>query len=111
MLNLNLNQRCGAGDSEYKLFGHFTVRGKALADMIVYMINKDNPEGGKDGDPTAYIGGTYWDYGAGISWETILVYSSNLDLYFQLLEPNEKGAIDRGLLDKDMLDELLSRVN
>jgi hypothetical protein len=69
-------------------FQHFTPAGRTKAEELVDQINGS---GGK-----ARIGDTWLDYGAGQMWETVLVYSHTLQLWYQALNPSDFEAMNHG---------------
>lgn len=44
----------------------------------------------------AKIEPTWMDYGAGIAWETILVYSKRINMWYQALSPADFATINSG---------------
>jgi hypothetical protein len=69
-------------------FQRFTEAGRTKAEELV---NEINQAGGQ-----ARIGETWLDYGAGQMWETVLVYSENLQLWYQALNPADFEAMNDG---------------
>ena len=67
-------------------FQHFNESGHTKAKELVNQINQS---GGK-----ARIGETWLDLGAGLMWETVLVYSNNLRLWYQALNPSDFEAMN-----------------
>lgn len=57
----------------------FTQAGRVQAEELVKEINQ---AGGQ-----ARIGETWLDCGAGIMWETVLVYSNPIQMWYQALNP------------------------
>jgi hypothetical protein len=47
------------------------------------------------------------DYGAEISWETILVYSKSLNMDYQLLSPRDFEEINNGTIGFDRVQNLI----
>lgn len=66
----------------------FTPAGRVKAKQLVMEINQ---AGGQ-----AKIGETWLDCGAGIVWETVLVYSKRLKLWYQALNPADFKAMNEG---------------
>lgn len=77
----------------------FTMTGLQKAQEIVSAINL---LGGK-----ARLGETWMDYGAGIWWETILVYSKNLDMDYQALNPRDFKEMNNGTIQPDAIKEIV----
>lgn len=69
-------------------FYRFTPSGRAKAEELVGEINQ---AGGQ-----ARIGKTWLDYGAGLMWETVLVYSNTLGLWYQALNSIDFEAMNNG---------------
>lgn len=69
-------------------FQRFTPAGRIKAEELVDTINQS---GGK-----ARIGETWLDHGAGQMWETVLVYSRTLQMWYQALNPCDFEAMNNG---------------
>jgi hypothetical protein len=68
----------------------------------VEIVNAINLMGGK-----AKLGQTYMDYGAGITWETILVHSKSLDMDYQALNPRDFDELNEGKLSTERAKEIV----
>lgn len=77
----------------------FTFTGLNKANDIVQAIEL---LGGK-----ARLGKTWMDYGADISWETILVHNKSLDMEYQALSPRDFEDINAGDLSIDRVKEIV----
>ncbi|WP_078598627.1 hypothetical protein [Evansella clarkii] len=66
----------------------FNAKGYLGAEQIV----RDIQEKGV----SAKISETWWDYGAGIRTETILVYSKKLKMWYQALNPIDFEELNQG---------------
>jgi hypothetical protein len=79
----------------------FTQLGIRIAQDIVNDINR---QGGM-----AKIGETFMDYGAGITWETILVFDKYLNLDYQALSPRDFENINEGRLSQERIDDIVNK--
>jgi hypothetical protein len=66
------------------------------------IVNEINNNGGN-----ARLGQTYMDYGAGITWETVLVHSKSLDMDYQALNPRDFEEINMGILPTERIREIV----
>lgn len=48
----------------------------------------------------AKIDDTWMDYGAGIAWETVLVFSKSLNMWYQALSPVDLDSMNAGLMPR-----------
>lgn len=78
----------------------FTEIGKMKAQRVVDAINLMGGE--------ARLGETWMDYGAGISWETILVKSKSLDMDYQALDPRDFEEMNAGKLSPKRAKEIIN---
>lgn len=82
-------------------YKQFTQQGYRKAQDIATTINT---LGGK-----AIVGDSYMDYGADISWETILIYSKQLDMNYQGLSPRDFEDINEGRLSLERIKEIVAK--
>lgn len=83
----------------------FNETGRAKAEEIVQLIQEK-------GAP-ARIDKTYWDYGAGITWDTIItaVQGGAIDgMEFQLLYPAEHDRMNEGTMEDSEVQEIIQRI-
>lgn len=66
----------------------FSPRGRMKADEIIADMTTQGIQ--------AKIEPTWMDYGAGMAWETILVYSKRLNMWYQALSPADFADINAG---------------
>jgi hypothetical protein len=79
----------------------FTGAGHQKAQEIVNAINL------LGGD--AKIGETFMDYGAGITWETILVFDKYLNLDYQALSPRDFEDMNDGRLSTQRIKDIVAQ--
>jgi hypothetical protein len=77
-----------------------TLTGFNKANDIVTTINT---LGGK-----ARLGKTYMDCGAGITWETILVYTKSLDMEYQALSPRDFEELNEGIIPVERIQAIVN---
>lgn len=74
--------------SNLKSMQHFSPAGRIKANEIVADMTAQGIQ--------AKIEPTWMDYGAGIAWETILVYSNRINMWYQALSPADFATINAG---------------
>lgn len=66
----------------------FSPAGRIKANEIIAEMTSHGIE--------AKIDATWMDYGAGMAWETILVYSKSIKMWYQALTPADFASINAG---------------
>jgi hypothetical protein len=86
---------------EIKQHENFTKKGGMIAEGIVKEIIRK-------GIPTR-ISTTWKDYGQGLSWDAILVYSHSLKSDYQLLTPKEFEKINDGSITDEEIENIIDK--
>lgn len=92
-------------NNDLKMYFEFTPQGKILAEKICEKIND------KLGFDCARVGYTYFDYGQGLVWETILYHSVSIDMECQLLSPRQAYEINVGYMREEKIQKIVELAN
>lgn len=79
----------------------FTPAGRVKADALVADLTAQGIQ--------AKIAPTWMDYGAGMAWETILVYNHKIKMWYQSLTPSDFNTINAGGEPPGYRDEIIKK--